>query len=246
MPATASLERSRLDLPPAYTLVRLRETGDAHAHACRIAADSGAGTFVQVGRFDLVEFAVVLEPEEPLTLARKALFAGMVALGDAIAAHCPPEKEVNYDWPDGLLYDGARIGGMRLAWPEGAPEDLVPDWLVLSGQIIAAHVGAFEPGQAAGSTTLEEEGLDDGRAILESFSRYLMLAFDLWSARGFDALGQRYLERLPQTKAGTARRIDETGDLVLQPFRREPERVALLPALAAAAWYDPRRGGPKL
>lgn len=245
MPVTARAE-TRLSLPPAYTLVRLRETGDAHAHACRIAAEAGAGTFVQVGRFDLVEFAVVLEPEEPLARARRAVFAGLVALGDAIAAHCPPEKEFTWEWPCGLLYDGARIGGARLGWPEGCGEDEVPGWLVFSAQLIAAHVGAFEPGQTAGSTALEEEGLDDGRAIVESFSRYLLLAFDLWADQGFDAVARRYLEHLPQGKAGTERRLAETGDLVLTPYGRPPERVPLLPGLEAAAWYDPARGGPRL
>ena len=246
MPATAARSERRLDLPPAYTLVRLRETGDAHAHACRIAPETGAGTFVQVGRFDLIEFAVVLEPEESLAQARRALFAGLVALGDAIAAHCPPEKEYGFDWPSGLLFDGARIGGARLGWPEGCAEDEVPGWLVFSAQLITAHVGVFEPGAFAGSTTLAEEGLEDGRAILESFTRYLMLAFDLWAEKGFDALAARYLEHLPQAKAGTERRIDRNGDLVQQRYGREAERVPLLAGLEAMTWYDPRRGGPRL
>src|SRR5262249_6144518 len=51
-----------LDLPPGYTLVALREHGDAFAHACAIAAKAGAGTLVWVRRYDLVEYAVVLEP----------------------------------------------------------------------------------------------------------------------------------------------------------------------------------------
>ena len=64
-----------LDLPPAFRLVSLREVGDAFARAQEIAPDEGAGTLVWVGRFDLVEFAVVLEPDEPLRSARRALFA---------------------------------------------------------------------------------------------------------------------------------------------------------------------------
>src|SRR3954465_15650728 len=88
------------DLPPGYTLVALRELGDAFAHGCDIAATSGAGTLVWVRRYDLVEFAVVLEPDEPLRSARRALFAGMNAMADAIASHCPPEREVTVDRPD--------------------------------------------------------------------------------------------------------------------------------------------------
>ena len=100
-----------LDLPPGYTLVALRELGDAFARACEIAAEAGAGTLVWVRRYDLVEFAVVLEPDEPLRSARRALFAGMNALADAIAAHCPPEREVSFDWPDAVRFDAGLLGG---------------------------------------------------------------------------------------------------------------------------------------
>jgi len=60
-----------LTLPPPFTLVILREVGDAFAHAVKIAPEQGAGTLVYVGRFDLAEFAVVLEPDEPLRTARR-------------------------------------------------------------------------------------------------------------------------------------------------------------------------------
>ena len=69
-----------LDLPPPFRLISLREVGDAFAHASSVASDAGAGTLVYVGRFDLAEFAVVLEPEEPLEIARRAFYAGLVAL----------------------------------------------------------------------------------------------------------------------------------------------------------------------
>ena len=70
----------KIALPPPFTLVTLREVGDAFAHAAKIAPAQGAGTLVYVGRFDIVEFAVVLEPDEPLRSARRALYTGMTAL----------------------------------------------------------------------------------------------------------------------------------------------------------------------
>ena len=100
----------RIDLPPPYTLVRLRESGEAFAHALAIAGESGAGTLVYVGRFDLAEFAVVLEPTEPLHSARRAFYAGMVALSDALRAYAPPNKPVTIDWPDAVRVDGGLVG----------------------------------------------------------------------------------------------------------------------------------------
>src|SRR4051812_40465836 len=64
-PRVSDLEQP-LDLPPGYHPVGLRELGDAFVHGCDIAAEAGAGTLVWVRRYDLVEFAVVLEPEEAL------------------------------------------------------------------------------------------------------------------------------------------------------------------------------------
>src|SRR5437016_11401422 len=89
-----------LDLPPPFHLVTLREVGDAFAHATKVAAEEGAGTLVYVGRFDLAEFAVVLEPEEPLRTARRALYAGLTALADALAVHAPPERPVPCAYPE--------------------------------------------------------------------------------------------------------------------------------------------------
>src|SRR5580704_3419127 len=113
----------RLDLPPPFRLVTLREVGDAFAHAVAVAADEGAGTLVHVGRFDLAEFAVVLAPDEPLRIARRALYPGTCALGGALAANAPPEKSIGFAWPDAIRVDGGLVGGVRLAWPACAEED---------------------------------------------------------------------------------------------------------------------------
>src|SRR5436190_177573 len=95
-PRTRLRMDSKLDLPPPFRLISLREVGDAFAHAIGVAAREGAGTLVHVGRFDVVEFAVVLEPDEPLRTARRALYAGMSALADALAVHAPPERPISF------------------------------------------------------------------------------------------------------------------------------------------------------
>src|SRR6476660_4795214 len=138
MTSRAADSGQTLDLPPGYTLVPLREYGDAFVHGCAIASDAGAGALVWVRRYDLVEFAVVLEPDEPLVSARRAFFAGMNATADAIAVHCPPERQVSFTWPDTILFDGGVLGGVRLGWPKDCGEEDVPEWLVLGVMLRAA------------------------------------------------------------------------------------------------------------
>jgi biotin-(acetyl-CoA carboxylase) ligase len=248
MSGRANVEQT-LDLPPGYTLVALRELGDAFAHGCVIAAEAGAGTLVWVRRYDLVEFAVVLEPEEPLLSARRAFFAGMNAAADAIAAHCPPERQVGFDWPDAIRFDGGLLGGGRLGWPADCAEAEVPAWLVFGVMLRAADMAHVEEVQAASGVSLLSEGFEmvDTDAIIGSFARHLMTAFDSWNERGFEAIARDYLERLPSRKAGERRTIDRNGDLLakLPGASGSPDRTGLVDALAEAAWYDPKARGPK-
>jgi hypothetical protein len=109
-----------------------------------------------------------------------------------------------------------------------------------------AHI---EEVQAAAGVSLLGEGFEmiDVEAIIGSFARHLMTAFDRWNERGFDAIGTDYLARLPRRKEGERRSIDLNGDLLIKPpaGTGSPERSSLVDALAQAAWYDPRERGPK-
>jgi biotin-(acetyl-CoA carboxylase) ligase len=235
-----------LDLPPVYRAIALREYRDAFTHAQAIAAEEGAGTLVWVRRFDTIEFAVVLEPEQKLAEARCALYAGMNAAADALGSYCPPEKPIEFAWPDTIMLDGGIVGGCRLATPAKASEDEIPDWLVLGlnlRSVVEVTVDQiFERG-----TSLTTEGFEmmDGNKIIESFSRHLMATFDGWKAGGFRTLADRYLARLQPAK-GLRRGLDVNGDLLERrlPDLKEITRQPLTAALAVPQWLDPSTGEP--
>lgn len=236
-----------LALPPPFTAIRLREVGDALAHAVAIAPEKGAGTLVHVGRFDLAEFAVVLEPDEPLLQARRTFYAGMAALADALAAHAQPDTSITIDWPDSLLVNQGLVGGGRLAWPRDIAEDQTPDWLVFGGMIRTVSMSSVEPGLNPLVTALEEEGFTDVMSthLVESFARNFMRIVDSWQESGFAAVTKNYLERM-RREQGVRRDIDENGDLMLRRMGEvDVTRQKLLPRLAQPAWFDPATRGPR-
>ena len=236
-----------LALPPPFVAVRLREVGDAFAHAIAVADAQGAGTLVYVGRFDLAEFAVVLEPEEPLGRARRVFYAGMTALADALAAHAQPETVIAIDWPDAMTVNGGLVGGGRLAWPQGIKEDDMPPWLVFGGMIRTVSITGVEPGLNPLVSALDEEGFSDvlSSHMVESFARHFMVAIDSWAESGFAAVAKSYLARLP-VEHGLRRDIDDNGDLLVRRMGKvEVERRALLPRLAQPSWFDPVAKGPR-
>jgi hypothetical protein len=113
----------------------------------------------------------------------------------------------------------------------------------------AAEMAHVPEVQAASGVSLLGEGFEmvETDAIIESFARHLMTAFDRWNERGFEAIARDYLERLPKRKAGERRAIDLNGDLLvrLPAGSGPPDRTGLAHALAKAAWYDPQARGPK-
>jgi hypothetical protein len=236
----------QISLPPGFRLVTLREVGDAFAYAKANAADLGAATLIHVGRFDLSEFAVVLEPDEPLPAARRAFYAGMSAVADALAAHAPPEMPIEFGWPDALRVNGGLVGGGRLAWSD-TPEGEVPDWLVFGVMIRTVSMGEGEPGLRPLIATLEEEGFEGLQSgqLAESFARHLMILVDAWQERGFRAVAESYLTRL-RRQEGVSHSIVDNGDLLVRCLgRRDVERRVLLAGLAEPSWLDPRTGGPR-
>jgi biotin-(acetyl-CoA carboxylase) ligase len=228
--------------------VRLRESRDAFAHAKEIAEESGAGTLTYVGRFDLAEFAVVLEPSEPLRTARRAFYAAMVALTDALRAYAPPNKGIAIDWPDAIRVDGGLVGGGRLGWPSSAKEDELPRWLVFGAMIRTVGMTDREAGVHSLASALDQEGFGEAGAVqvTESFARHLMLTTDTWQVDGFDAVAREFLLRLPRQRQ-VSHVIDDNGDLLVRRIGTDrTDRRDLRKGLLSPSWLDPKVGGPRL
>ncbi len=229
---------TKLDLPPPFRAIALREAGNALAHAIGIADEAGAGALIHVGRYDVAEFAVVLEPTEPLRSALRAIYAGLVALTDALAAAAPPEKPIDIVWPDAIRVDGGLLGGARLAWPAQSNEDAAPNWLIFAA-MIRTSAGDQDFVLHPEATALDAEGFGiEADQLIESFTRHFMATIDTWQQDGFIDVARSYLSRLAP-EDGVRREIDDNGDLLVRRVgRTDVERRPLLPVLAEPSWLD--------
>lgn len=236
-------EGSRVHLPPPFTLHRTTQR-DVLAAAVALAPHEGAGTLVLHQSPGLLAFAVVFEPEQPLVEAQLAFLLGMTALGDALAAHCPPERPVRLTWPDQVTYDAARIGGGRFAIAPGTADDAVPDWMVFAAELIADRDHIEEAGAYPQSTSLKEESFDAAEDILSTFASYLMLYFDRWAHEGFAAVSNRYLMRVDPPLLRGVRRIDGDRMIEIKPAGGSKSFPPIREAIATQVWRDEK--GPKL
>ncbi|MBB5760513.1 biotin/lipoate--protein ligase family protein [Methylorubrum rhodesianum] len=244
-----ALRPAPLVLPPAFTGLVAAGALGAAGHACRLAETGAAdaGTLLMEERDDVIALAVVLAPTEALATARRAFFVGMQALADTVGTFGPPEIPVTFLWPDTLTFNGARLGGGTLHWPQGCAETETPDWLVFSAMLIASKRDAGDPGLTPESTSLEEEGFptDLREALVESFARHLTKAFEIWSEDGAARSTGRYLARLA-LPPGARATIDPEGDARLIHADGRGESLPLMPALVTPTWRDPATGMVRL
>jgi hypothetical protein len=260
---TSDLPVESTHFPPLMTPVRLRERQDAFQEAMRGGAGDGdayqgAGSLFYVGRFELIEFALVLEPVEPLHLARKIFYAGMNALADALAVISPPEKAVTFRYPGSLYFDGALVGGARLGVPPACAENETPLWLVFGAMVRAGGMRELGPGMSPDLmspeiTTLDDEGFDSWNPaeFSATFARHFLVEVDSWSEHGMRGIAQRYLDRLEKTAGDGVRGIDENGDLLVHPAQKNRHenavirRISLARGLVRPDWFDPLLNEPR-
>ena len=241
--ATETSEAGKIALPPPYTLHRT-DQADVLRHAAQLAPSEGAGTLVVHQSPGLLAFAVVLEPEQPLSQAQMAFLLGMVAVADALAAHGPPERSVRLNWPDELRFDKGRIGGGRFQVAPGTGPDDVADWMVFAVELIADRDQLQEPGRFPDSTSLAEEVFDPAEDIISTFASYLMLYFDRWAHDGIEAVTNRYLMRIDPPLLRGVRRIEGDRLVEITPSGGGTRSAPLLEALGSTSWRDAK--GPKL
>ncbi len=189
-----------MNLPELFSATALREGGDAFARAVALGqAGAGAGTLIWVRRSDSCDCAVVLEPEENGAAARKVIFAGMLAVAEALGELSLAETArpigLELRWPDAVWVDGALVGGGRI---ETAPcsEIGTPDWLVFGFTLRLeddkAGAAGLRRGGGAGFETV---------AIIERFAVHFMHVLDDWASNGPDHVVERW-ERYRQGAIG--------------------------------------------
>ena len=224
--------------------IRLRErAGRLSPTAVKHAAGTGdayhgAGSLFYVGRFELIEFAVVLEPEEPLRIAQKD-FLRRHECGGRCAGRCSRRRKraIQFRYPGSLYFDGRagrRCG--RLGVPAGANArtDAAPEWLVFGAMVRAGGMRELGVGMDADSmspeiTTLDDEGFEawnPAGVCTASFARNFLVWRSIPGVSVACAeIGPNYLSRLEKSKTETRRGIDEDGDLlVLRGWKRDGAR----------------------
>lgn len=226
---------TRLELPPAYEPVLWEGDHTVVAEAVRRARSGDPeGTLVWGTRADQGEgrlgqpwqppqeglfCALLLEPEDPLSIAAQTALVALAAAGVAIAERVPPMTDLRFGWPNDLLLNGGKVAAVSLrdtkTNEEGDPR------LVLGLNL--NRTGAPDP-EGIGSASLSEtpEAGMEARELLEAFARHFLAGINRWAEEGLGPVRRQWAPRsaapgdelcitLP-TETVTGRLVEWTAD----------------------------------
>lgn len=228
--------------PPLLTGKAVTAPKRPFATACEeaMAGSAGAGDIYWARNNRTLDFAIILEPEVSLNDALQVPYVVMVGFGDAFGVLAPPETGLHFLWPDRILVNGAEVGNVKIAVPNGFGGDDVPDWIVIGITVEVENDDRIEPGDRPDVTTLFEEGCAEitCQELLEASSRHILAWIHNWEQDGFRQVHDAWVGRAwgydEDTTAeiihkdrhyqGHVMGLDQTGSLLL---KQNDETVSL-------------------
>ena len=198
-----------LPLPPGFQLVALGEVGSTNDEAKKLIQQENAmeGTVLWarsqtagrgrekrqwVSPAGNLYCSIILRPKVSAMAAGQAAFLAGLALMDSVADLLGEASRLSLKWPNDLLADGKKLGGILLEGGGGGSGLL--DWLICGCGLNLAHHPAgteYLATSIAESFGANAEPEDMVRRLCHGFKTWL----DQWREDGFGPLRQAWLER---------------------------------------------------
>ena len=168
--------------------------------------------------------SLLIAPGLPPSDLGQLSFAAALAVGDAIAAYLPPEVRVGFKWPNDVLVDGCKAGGILLeseSTGSGAIDRVIigigvnvaaaPEGLDRAATMLAAHGASVEAKDLAREVIARVDHWL-GRLASAGFGELR----DAWLARA-EGLGQMITVNLPDGSfRGRFLDLDAAGALIVE------------------------------
>lgn len=174
--------------------------------------------------------SILLSPGCDLATSGQLAFVTSVAAYDTIEPILPNGGDLRCKWPNDILFEDKKLGGILLESFETA--DLNPGqnsmirWIVAGiGINIESHPNKTD----FPATHLKEAGVEiiSAKIVLSRFIHHFITAYDLWSKKGFTPIRKRWMENAwrlgeaievrvnDEMVKGVFEGIDSSGRLIL-------------------------------
>jgi BirA family transcriptional regulator, biotin operon repressor / biotin---[acetyl-CoA-carboxylase] ligase len=168
--------------------------------------------------------SILLQPEKPMKDFSQLSFVAAVAAIEAMQPLLPPGKALQCKWPNDIILDNRKAGGILLESFQINGES----WVVVG---IGVNIESCPPRAEFPATCLKEAGVElvSAKIVLSRFIHHFIESYNQWNLKGFLptrkawmqyawGVGTRVVARWPDGEAtGIAEGIDRDGSLILSP-----------------------------
>lgn len=194
-----------------YNLLIYEEIDSTNAEAKRLACEGVSGSYAIWAKSQLqgsgrygrnwvsppgnLYLSLLIRPECDLALASQIAFVTAVAMADTVAFFLPMSAQVGYKWPNDIMIDGRKTGGILLESAVKAGSTMI-DWLVIGvGINVSYSPELLEERTGYQATSLHKEGAGGAHAdeVLYKFMQSFSATYNSWQQHGFLPLKERCL-----------------------------------------------------
>jgi len=168
--------------------------------------------------------SLLLQPGKPLGELCQLSFVAAIAAIEALEDMLPDKHALQCKWPNDILLEGRKLGGILLESFQGEQGKL---WVVVG---LGINVDSFPPRTEFPATCLQDAGVElvSAKIILSRFIHHFIERYNEWNIKGFAPIRKRWMQsawgmeqhlcaRVPEGNIeGIAQGIDAQGALLLK------------------------------
>ncbi len=181
--------------------------------------------------------SVLLSPEAPLPEIHQLSFVASLAIVEALTPLIPQGEKLRCKWPNDLLLNGKKLGGILLESFETLEATGPKRWVVIG---IGVNIDHCPEELENPATYLKEAGVEiiSAKIVLSRFIHHFIECYGVWQEKGFttirkswlkhcEGLGREVKVSLPQeTIYGIFHALDAQGNLTLKLSNGKTRKIA--------------------
>ena len=196
-------ENDEPQLPPLLKAEKVSKEVDVFQKAISSSKKSETGTVFYSEKNDIVDLAILLNPEVSQKKCNQMIYVITVAAGDAIGSLAPPEVIVTHSFPGHIYLNKGEAGVVNLAIDKQKVDTDIPEWLILGFQLKIKQSSKIEedhPDPDVTSLETEGAGFISRTRMIESVCRHFLAWLNQWEEEGFAPVIKMWNQRIEGEK----------------------------------------------
>lgn len=139
--------------------------------------------------------SVLLSPAKDLETCAQLSFVAAIAAAETLEGIVPDHEGVSCKWPNDILLNGKKLGGILLEAFVGADERGKPRQWVIVG--VGINVDSYPEHVMFPATCLKQAGVEiiSAKIVLSRFIYNFIHRYDAWIKKGFKHIHEEWMQR---------------------------------------------------